>query len=44
MPTVVASLTKLSSSLGAAGALMGLVFPLLGFTDPTTAAMQNMVN
>jgi hypothetical protein len=31
---MVAGLTKLSSSLGVAGALVGLVFPLLGVTTP----------
>lgn len=39
MPTVVAGLTKLSSSLGVAGALVGLVFPLLGITDPEVQSM-----
>jgi hypothetical protein len=34
LPTMVAGLTKLSSSLGVAGALVGLVFPLLGVTSP----------
>jgi len=33
-PKVLAGLTKLSSSLGVAGALVGLVFPLIGLASP----------